>query len=286
MDRLISLVREHPRLFVLTGAGCSTDSGIPAYRDERGTWLGSQPIDHKAFMTDSHARCRYWARSLVGWTHFQAAEPNECHHKLTDLQRAGFMERLVTQNVDGLHTRAGTRSVIDLHGRNDRVRCAACQRVYARARFQAELTRRNPHIAAFEAQPAPDGDAHLPPMDLSRFVIPSCPACAGVLRPDVVFFGAAVPRLRVSLAYQALDKADALLAIGTSLTVYSGFRFCRAANERNIPILLVNRGATRADDMATHKVALGCAVVTRTLVGELVPEDGRCRPEHTSETAN
>ena len=254
MTDLVALVRARPRLFVLTGAGCSTGSGIPDYRDETAAWKRAPPMELKAFLGSDAARRRYWARSYAGWEVFAAARPNRAHTALAALERAGFVACLVTQNVDGLHARAGTGSVIDLHGRNDRVRCIECDRLESRAEYQGRLAALNPELAGLRGRPAPDGDADLGDIDTERFEVAACVACRGVLRPDVVFFGDGVPRERVARAYAALEQADALLAVGTSLMVYSGFRFCRAAAEREIPIAIVNRGRTRADALAALKI--------------------------------
>ena len=274
--RLLELISGHPNLFVITGAGCSTDSGIPDYRDENGEWKCTPPVQLRDFMTSAHARRRYWSRSLVGWPAFSVARPSKCHYALTALQEAGYVHQLVTQNVDGLHTRAGTRAVIDLHGRNDRVLCVACGEAKSRDHFQGELVRRNPDFAGLTARAAPDGDADLDGVDFAAFEVPSCKKCGGVVRPDVVFFGDAVPRDRVQGAWRALCQADALFAVGTSLMVYSGFRFCREAAERKKPIVIVNRGKTRADSLATLKIEGSCASVLADLFARLPPRNSGC----------
>lgn len=271
MDRLIEIVQRHPKLFVLTGAGCSTNSGIPDYRDADGAWKRPAPIELKAFMSSSLARRRYWARSVVGWPQFSAARPSLSHRALTTLQGLGVVHQLVTQNVDGLHSAARTKDVIDLHGRNDRVVCVVCGHGESRDRYQGALLNANPEYRHMTAALAPDGDADLDGVDFNRFVVPPCSSCGGVMRPDVVFFGDAVPRERVQAALDALEEADALLAVGTSLMVYSGFRFCRVAHEASKPILIINQGKTRADDIATHKVDLECARALQGLVRAMDP---------------
>lgn len=247
------------RLFVLTGAGCSTESGIPDYRDAEGAWKRKQPIQWKDFAASEAVRRRYWARGLVGWRSFSAAEPNDAHRALARLERAGRVGLLVTQNVDGLHQKAGSRRVLDLHGRLDRVRCRSCRLTLERARFQRELARLNPGWAEREAAPAPDGDAELETggretAGYGSFRVPPCPRCAGVLRPGFVFFGEGVPEERSRRAYAALERADGLLVVGSSLMVWSGFRFAKAAAEAGLPLMIVNLGRTRADGLASAKV--------------------------------
>jgi len=254
LDRLADFVRRHPRLFVLTGAGCSTESGIPAYRDAQGNWKRPAPITLQAFMGDEAARRRYWARSLIGWRTIGLARAGPAHRALAQLESAGRLKLLLTQNVDGLHSAAGSQRVIDLHGRVDTVRCMACETRSSRAALQAELLRRNPQWAALDAKAAPDGDADLEARDFSGFDIPACPSCGGLLKPDVVFFGESVPRARVSTALDALAEADAMLVAGSSLMVYSGFRFVQAAVAAAKPVAAVNIGRTRADDLLSFKI--------------------------------
>ena len=251
---LSGLLRHYPRLFVLTGAGLSAASGLPTYRDEAGRWLYRKPIQHRDFVRDFATRQRYWARSLMGWPAVHEAQPNRSHRSLARLEQAGHVELLVTQNVDRLHQRAGHRRVLDLHGRLDRVDCLGCSRVIERETLQASLRALNPVFEQPHGAARPDGDRDLPDEMLNRFQVPPCPACGGVLIPQVVFFGGTVPRARVDSAMQALRRADALLAIGTSLQVYSGFRFCREANRLGKPIAIVNPGTTRADELATLRL--------------------------------
>jgi NAD-dependent SIR2 family protein deacetylase len=255
---LEAFVRRHRQLFVLTGAGCSTNSGIPDYRDSHGNWKRTQPVTYQAFMAEELIRQRYWARSLIGWRRFGQARPNEAHFALAQLEAQGQCQLLLTQNVDRLHQSAGHRQVIDLHGRLDLVRCMGCERKIARTDFQDELARANPGWIELEAAHAPDGDADLDGVDFSRFMVPACSACGGILKPDVVFFGENVPRDIVAAAQQHLDQADAMLIVGTSLMVYSGFRFVQAAARKGIPIAAVNFGRTRADDLLSLKVEAPC----------------------------
>lgn len=257
-QRLRDWLRPHRRVFVLTGAGISTGSGIPHYRDESGAWQRKPPIDYRAFTSDARARSRYWARSFVGWPSFDGARPNAGHHALARWQQRQPQHALVTQNVDALHSRAGSLDVVDLHGRLDEVVCLDCGARQPRARVQDELARRNPDWRDLDAAALPDGDADLEGLDFERFAIPPCPACGGMLKPDVVFFGENVPRARVAAAQQALAAADAMLVVGSSLMVYSGFRFARAAREAGLPLALLNRGVTRADGIATLKLQADC----------------------------
>jgi NAD-dependent SIR2 family protein deacetylase len=256
---LARFIDAHPRLFVLTGAGCSTDSGIPDYRDSDGAWKRTPPVTYQAFMGEERTRKRYWARSLVGWRHFGRAEPNGTHHALQRLEARGQVDLLVTQNVDGLHQRAGQRRVVDLHGRLDQVRCLGCAWRQPRGDFQHELERLNPDWSGLTAAEAPDGDADLEAARFDDFLVPPCPACGGVLKPDVVFFGENVPRERVTLAAQALEAADAVLVVGSSLMVFSGYRFVHAAARAGKPVAAVNLGRTRADPLLSQKVERPCA---------------------------
>jgi NAD-dependent SIR2 family protein deacetylase len=256
---LRDFIERYPRLFVLTGAGCSTDSGIPDYRDEDGAWKRPQPVMFQPFMNDAHTRKRYWARSLIGWRFFRRARPNRAHLALARLEREGRIELLVTQNVDCLHEAAGSENVVDLHGRLDIVRCMNCRQRLAREDFQQRLLAVNPSWARLDAREAPDGDADLEGRDFSGFSVPDCELCEGILKPDVVFFGESVPRDRVDRAMRGIQEADAMLIVGTSLMVYSGYRFAQAAAEAGKPIAAVNIGRTRADHLLALKVSQSCA---------------------------
>ena len=258
---LADFLRAHPRLFVLTGAGISTASGIPDYRDLDGGWKRRPPVTYQAFVADAATRARYWARSLIGWRRFGSARPNAAHTALARLENEGCIEALVTQNVDGLHQTAGSCNVIDLHGRLDEVRCLQCERRTPREAFQRELEARNPAWRELDALAAPDGDADLDGLDFTLFDVPGCHACGGMLKPDVVFFGENVPRARVEKAYAHLAASDAMLVVGSSLMVYSGFRFAREAARAGKTIAAINRGRTRADDLFALKVEGDCAEV-------------------------
>jgi NAD-dependent SIR2 family protein deacetylase len=252
--RLEDFIDRHRRLFVLTGAGCSTRSGIPDYRDADGKWKRAQPMTYQAFMGAEATRRRYWARSLLGWRRFSQARPNDAHRALARLEAAGRSELLLTQNVDRLHQAAGSAGVIDLHGRLDRVRCTNCRRQTPRDELQDALGRLNAGWLDCDAVDAPDGDADLGIADFSAFQVPPCRHCGGVLKPDVVFFGENVPRERVQAAVGHLDGADAMLVVGSSLMVYSGFRFVEMAIRSGKPVAAVNLGRTRADGLLALKV--------------------------------
>lgn len=247
-----------PRLAVLTGAGVSTASGIPDYRDEAGGWKRKPPVQFREFLTSLAVRQRYWARSLVGWRYFAAAQPNAAHRVLAQLEAHGLVRRLITQNVDGLHQRAGSRRVIDLHGRLDTVECLGCGARFERAEFQSRLETLNPACAGEGAGIAPDGDADIEEAEVSRFQVPDCGRCGGILKPAVVFFGETVPRERSERALAAVREAQALLVVGSSLMVWSGFRLVRAAAERGIPVVAINRGRTRADALFSLKLDGNC----------------------------
>ncbi len=256
--RLEDFVAAHRRLFVLTGAGCSTASGIPDYRDEQGAWKRTPPVTYQAFVGEVATRQRYWARSLLGWPRVAAARPNAAHRALAALEQQGRCELLLTQNVDGLHQAAGSTSVIDLHGRLDGVVCLACGATTSRARLQLRLQQANPGWASLEAGAAPDGDADLEGRDFSLFQVPACERCDGLLKPDVVFFGENVPRARVDRAMAHLERADAMLVVGSSLMVYSGLRFAHAAMRLGVPVAAVSLGRTRADDVLQFRMAAPC----------------------------
>jgi NAD-dependent SIR2 family protein deacetylase len=253
MTDLHRWIAQHRHVFVLTGAGCSTASGIPDYRDEHGEWKRRPPVMIQAFRAQEATYRRYWARAYAGWPRFTAAEPGAAHHALAAWERAGSLARLVTQNVDGLHQRAGSRAVIDLHGRLDVVVCLGCRERTPRAAVQDAMAVSNARWDA-AALPAPDGDADIEAAAVESFEPPRCESCGGLLKPDVVFFGENVPEDRYEDAREALAGADALLIAGSSLMVYSGFRFVRQAHEAGLPIAIVNRGRTRGDEFAELKV--------------------------------
>jgi NAD-dependent SIR2 family protein deacetylase len=253
-DLLREFIARHPRLCVLTGAGISTSAGIPDYRDDQGEWKRARPVEFEPFMTRPEVRQRYWARSTVGWSYFGRARPTAAHHALAQLESNGVVQLLVTQNVDGLHQLAGSHEVVDLHGRLDVVRCMQCSHRLPRTELQQQLLALNPAWADLKAGVAPDGDVDLD-HDTSTFVVPACSVCGGILKPDVVFFGEQVPRERVERAFEGVAQADALLVVGSSLMVYSGFRFAQAAATAGKPIAAVNLGRTRADHLLALKIS-------------------------------
>lgn len=270
VDALAELLARSRRLVVLTGAGCSTESGIPDYRDERGAWKRPPPMSYQEFIGSPAARRRYWARSAIGWRRIRAVLPGRPHHALARLESAGRIDCVITQNVDGLHQRAGSRRVIDLHGRIDAVHCLHCRGSFPREQIQARLDGLNPQWAQLQASAAPDGDAELDGSLGGEFQLVDCERCRGPLKPAVVFFGEAVPEDTVAQAYAALDRADALLVVGSSLMVYSGYRFVRAACERALPVALVNRGSTRADAQVAFKIEGSCGEVLEQVVTRML----------------
>lgn len=266
---LAAFIDEHPRLTVLTGAGISADSGIPTYRDASGRWLPATPIQHQEFIADAHKRQRYWSRSLIGWPAIRDARPNAAHLALAQLEHMGVIELLITQNVDRLHQRAGSTNIVDLHGRLDRVICMDCKANIAREQVQRELEALNPGMSHISSQSRPDGDADIADALVAQVRIPACAYCAGVLMPDVVFFGGTVPKARVQQCMNALSESDALVIIGSSLKVYSGYRFCRRASELNKPLILINPGTTRADHLAERKFTSDCATLLQQSIEQL-----------------
>jgi len=250
----------------LTGAGVSTDSGIPDYRGE-GAPVRT-PMTFQQFVADIDYRRRYWAGSHLGWRRFSAAEPNSGHVALADLELAGVVDGVITQNVDGLHLRAGSRRVVDLHGSMDRVVCLTCGQYYARGGVAEQILAANPWIESPEAvELSPDGDVEV--KDASGFVIPECTVCGGILKPDVVFFGEFVPKEKFAEATALLQSADALLIAGSSLVVNSGIRLLDQAVRRKIPIVIVNRGVTKGDSRASVKIEAGTSETLVSLLERL-----------------
>lgn len=250
----LDLLAERP-FVALTGAGMSTDSGIPDYRGPNSP--ARQPMTYGDFVSGPDAQQRYWARSHLGWSRMKRAEPNDGHRALAALEATGRMTMLITQNVDGLHGAAGSDAV-ELHGALARVRCLTCGAIVARAALQDRLQRDNPDLLRRAAAAAPDGDADLPERDLADFQVPACEACGGVLKPDVVLFGEHVPADVTARAWAAFDRAGgaggALLVAGSSLAVFSGYRFVLRAAERAMPVVIINRGPTRGDPLATARI--------------------------------
>lgn len=257
-EALANLLHQYPSLFVLSGAGCSTASGLGDYRDRAGQWKRRQPITGQVFLNDPLARARYWARSAVGWPMFSRARPGAAHHALASLQASGHVRQLVTQNVDGLHQAAGHVDVLELHGSLASVGCVSCGARRTRDDFQVDLIGQNPWLATLDARHAPDGDADLELDSPDAADIPACRECGGLLKPDVVFFGENVPRDTVDFAMAQLRQSDALLVAGSSLMVFSGFRFCRDAAARGQPVIILTDGVTRADELAILKATGDC----------------------------
>ncbi|MGD9622455.1 MAG: NAD-dependent protein deacetylase [Mycolicibacterium sp.] len=266
---LVALLRGR-RMAVLTGAGISTDSGIPDYRGPDSP--PSNPMTIRQFTSDPAYRRRYWARNHVGWRHMDERIPNAGHRALASLERAGLVTGLITQNVDLLHTKAGSRVVVNLHGTFVRVVCLNCEHTMSRSALAVLLEAANPGFldrarSVGSIAVAPDADAVV--ADTDHFHVVDCPACGGMLKPDIVYFGESVPATRVQEAYSMIDDADTLLVAGSSLTVYSGYRFVRYAAARGVPVAIVNRGPTRADDLATVKIDNGCSPMLALLADEL-----------------
>ena len=276
---LLDLFENHDQVVVLTGAGVSTASGIPEYRDENGAWKHSRPMEYQDFISSQASRRRYWARSAIGRERIKAASPNKAHTSLARLEALGKVALLITQNVDQLHQRAGSRRVVDLHGTLDQVVCLDCQARIAREKVQHYLMRNNPVLENITSVPAPDGDAQLDQIDFAQIVIPQCERCGGILKPDVVFYGESVPSERVEACFDAVDRADAMLIAGSSLMVYSGYRFARRAHENEMPIVAINRGVTRADDILSMKIEQDCGPVLEEVVEALGEEPVFVAPE-------
>jgi NAD-dependent SIR2 family protein deacetylase len=257
---------------VLTGAGMSTDSGIPDYRGPDSP--PSNPMTITQFTSDPAFRQRYWARNHIGWRHMDETLPNAGHRALAALEHTGVVTGLITQNVDLLHTKAGSRAVVNLHGTYARVVCLSCGFTMTRAELAVELEAMNPGFAARHERiggiaVAPDADAMVEETSTFRYL--DCPRCAGMLKPDIVYFGENVPKERVAQAYSAVDAADALLVAGSSLTVFSGYRFVRHAAALAKPVAIINRGPTRGDELATVKLDNGCSEMLALLADELSP---------------
>jgi NAD-dependent SIR2 family protein deacetylase len=272
---LSSFLARAKRLVVLTGAGCSTESGIPDYRSPGGAWTRHKPIYFNSFIRSAEVRRFYWARSYRGWPRFAAARPNRAHHAIAQMETSGKVHQVITQNVDDLHQEAGSRAVVQLHGRNRVVVCLDCQAETPREEMQERLADANENwlrearlerLDPDEADFAPDGDSEIAQSVVGSFRVPECRRCGGVLKPAVVFFGESVPAEKVAHATRRIDECDALLVVGSSLTVWSGYRFVRRAAERNVPIAIVNIGPTRADELASIKIEAKCGDVLSELV--------------------
>jgi NAD-dependent SIR2 family protein deacetylase len=268
VERLIGLVR-HGGVVVLSGAGLSTESGIPDYRGPSGLQRNAAPMTYQAFTGDAVARRRYWARSFLGWRTIAAATPNDGHRAVARLQREGLVTGVITQNVDGLHQAGGADPVIELHGGLDRVVCLDCGDLSARALLDERLREANEGFAVTAGGTNPDGDVELTDEQAAGFVTVDCEACGGMLKPDVVFFGEQVPVPRVEASFALVERAAALLVLGSSLTVLSGRRFVIRAAKLGVPIAIVNQGPTKSDELAGVRVDAPLGTTLRRLA-ELV----------------
>ncbi len=255
---------------VLSGAGISTESGIPDYRGESGSLRTHTPMTYGDFVASESGRQRYWARSHLGWRTIARAAPNDGHRAVATLQARGYLSGVITQNVDGLHQAAGARDVIELHGNLDRVICLNCRTTSAREALACRLRLANAEFEGEATRINPDGDVELPDAVVQTFHVVSCEACTtGVLKPDVVFFGENVPKPRVERCYRLIDDAEAVLVLGSSLTVMSGFRFVRHAAKAGKPVLIINQGVTRGDPYAVHRVNLPLGQALADLTAQL-----------------
>ena len=244
---------------VLTGAGISTPSGIPDYRDSEGVRRGRQPMMYQEFLPAPESRRRYWARAMLCWPRVRQAQPNAAHVALAELQRQGRISALITQNVDTLHDQAGSPDVIELHGSLHRVLCLDCGQRSTRDEIQQRMVEQNPYLAGVDAVQAPDGDTLLDPAFEARFQTPQCPYCAGErMKPDVVFFGENVAQPTAARAMAAAENAAGLLVVGSSLMAYSAFRLCRVITDRGKPLMAINLGKTRADELLDLKIEVSC----------------------------
>lgn len=274
-QELTSFLKLNKNIIVLTGAGASTDSGVPDYRGPKGIYRSRpdyRPIMYQEFMTSSLARKRYWARSFLGWPKLYKAQPNKCHHALSQLQKEGMISSLITQNVDGLHQEAGSKNVLELHGSLKDVVCQSCHGIVDRSQLQVELERLNPSLLELDliltnqtngdiaSSMNPDGDSDVD-FDYSNIKVPSCPACFSVLKPNVVFFGENMKDNVRDESFKRINESSALLIVGSSLTVFSAFRLVKVAYERQIPIAILNLGITRGDRFSNLKIDANCSSV-------------------------
>ncbi|MDM8194627.1 NAD-dependent protein deacetylase [Pseudomonas koreensis] len=268
-DTLLQAMAED-NFLVLTGAGISTPSGIPDYRDSDGVRRGRQPMMYQEFLAAPESRRRYWARAMLGWPRVRQARPNAAHEALATLQQRGRISALITQNVDTLHDQAGSHDVIELHGRLDRLLCLDCGQRSQRDVIQQQMEAQNPYLRGVDAMQAPDGDTLLDPAFEARFQVPQCPHCAGErMKPDVVFFGENVAQPTAARAMAAAENAAGLLVVGSSLMAYSAFRLCRVIAERGKPLIAINLGKTRADDLLDLKIEGSCEALLPLLAQRL-----------------
>lgn len=264
VEQLQDFMAQTKQLFVMTGAGLSTESGIPDYRSEKvGLYARTsrRPMEHMEFIRSSKSRQRYWARNFVGWPQFSSHQPNAAHRVLQQWEQRGKLHWLVTQNVDALHSKAGQKRLTELHGCTHRVVCLGCGDISARKDLQKRFEALNPDWTALAGAVAPDGDVFVEDEQVQHFRVPSCECCGGILKPEVTFFGDTVSKVKVQFVHERLAESDAVLVVGSSLQVYSGYRFLLAANDRKIPVAIINIGPTRADHLAQIKVSGRCGEV-------------------------
>ncbi|XP_076615045.1 NAD-dependent protein lipoamidase sirtuin-4, mitochondrial [Chaetodon auriga] len=268
LELLQDFVSRARRLFVITGAGLSTESGIPDYRSE-GVGLYARtdrrPMQHVEFIRSAKSRQRYWARNFVGWPQFSSHQPNSAHKVLQRWEEGGKLHWLVTQNVDALHSKAGHRGLTELHGCAHRVMCLGCGGITARKELQTRFVALNPDWSAQAGGVAPDGDVFIEDEQVLHFRVPSCEDCGGILKPEVTFFGDTVNKATVQFVHDRLAESDAVLVVGSSLQVYSGYRFLLAASDRKMPVAILNIGTTRADHLAELKVSSRCGEVLSSI---------------------
>lgn len=264
LAQLQEFVSKARHLFVMTGAGLSTESGIPDYRSEKvGLYARTnrRPMEHMEFIRSAKARQRYWARNFVGWPQFSSHQPNSAHTVLQKWEQRGKLNWLVTQNVDALHSKAGQKRLTELHGCTHRVICLGCADISARENLQRHFEALNPDWTAYAGAMAPDGDVFLADDQVLNFRVPPCERCGGILKPEVTFFGDTVSKTKVQFVHERLAESDAVLVVGSSLQVYSGYRFLLAASDKKMPVAIVNIGPTRADHMAEIRVSGRCGEV-------------------------
>jgi NAD-dependent SIR2 family protein deacetylase len=269
LDTLCQLMADRP-FVVLTGAGISTPSGIPDYRDNEGVRRGKQPMMYQEFLSAPASRRRYWARAMLGWPRIRQARPNAAHEALATLQNRHLITGVITQNVDTLHDQAGSQDVIELHGSLHRVICLDCTQTVDRQAVQLVMEADNPYLSGVDAVQAPDGDTLLDPAFEARFQVPRCPFCNGDrLKPDVVFFGENVAQATAAKATLSVDQAAGLLVVGSSLMAYSAFRLCRAMADLHKPLIAINFGKTRADELLDLKIEASCELLLPLMVERL-----------------
>jgi len=270
VDTLSRWMSDKP-FVVLTGAGISTPSGIPDYRDSEGVRRGKAPMMYQEFIANPDARRRYWARAMLGWPRIRQARANVAHQTLADLQARQLIDGVITQNVDALHDQAGSTDVIELHGSLQRVLCLDCRQRSDRQAIQQLMEVQNPYLAEVDAIQAPDGDTLLATAYEDRFQVPQCPHCNGQrLKPDVVFFGENVAAETAGRAMSAVEQAAGLLVVGSSLMAWSAFRLCRAMLDQGKPVIAINLGKTRADEILTLKVHASCEAILPPLAARLL----------------